>query len=61
MKLIHRIFRAFDRGMVSFNREFDKTLNHAVRPRKLSNGRSFIDLAADELLTGPRKRRRPRR
>jgi hypothetical protein len=58
MKLLHLAFRSFDRGVQRFNRRFDRALNHAVRPRpKLNNGRSFLYLAAGELLTGPRRRR----
>jgi hypothetical protein len=52
-------WKLFDRSLQKFNRKFDRTLNHAVRPRpKLRNGRSFGELLSRELTTLPRKRRR---
>jgi hypothetical protein len=58
MKLIHRAFRVFDRGMNKFNREFDRALNSAVRPRRLRTGRSFLELAERELRRWSHRRRR---
>ena len=43
-------WRIFDRTVQVFNAKFDRTLNHLVRPRpKLNNGRTFLELLADEV------------
>jgi hypothetical protein len=52
-------WKLFDRGLQKFNRKFDRTLNHLVRPRpKLQNGRSFAQLLEDHVRSQPNKRRR---
>lgn len=52
-------WRIFDRALDRFNRKFDRTLNHLVRPRpKLRNGRSFLELLEREIRRPVRRRRR---
>ncbi len=57
-QMSRRGWRRFDRGMREFNRAFDRTLNHVVRPRpRLNRGASFFDLFFREV-NRPSSRRR---
>jgi hypothetical protein len=54
-----RGWKYFDRAVVATNKKLGGALDHFVRPRpKLQNGRSFFDLAFEELTHLPRKKRR---
>ena len=57
---MNRAWKYFDNAVVATNKKLGGALDHFVRPRpKLRNGRSFFDLAFDELTHLPRKK--PRR
>ena len=52
-------WKYFDTAVVTTNHKLGRALDHFVRPRpKIRNGRSFFDLAFEELTHLPRKRRR---
>ena len=56
---MNRGWRYFDKAVVATNKRLGGALDHFVRPRpKLRNGRSFFDLAFDELTRLPGKKRR---